>query len=117
MARRRYRLVLSPQQEARLVSWAGALRALWNAALEQRQMAWWRCGQSVGLVAQCRDLTEARAELPWLTDVPAQVAQQTLRDLDRAFARFLVGLARLRAGAPGGDKWGCDFHRGCRFAR
>ena len=94
MARRRYRLVLSAQQEARLISWAGALRALWNAALEQRQTAWRACGQSVGLAAQCRDLTEARGELPWLADVPAQVAQQTLRDLDRAFARFFVGLAR-----------------------
>jgi putative transposase len=94
VARRRYRLVLSTKQEARLVSWAGALRALWNAALEQRQMAWRLRGQSVDMVAQCRDLTEARAEFPWLADVPAQVAQQTLRDLDRAFARFFVGLAR-----------------------
>jgi putative transposase len=46
---------------------------------------------SVGLAEQCRDLTDARAEIPWLAEVPAQTAQQTLRDLDRAYASFFAG--------------------------
>lgn len=49
VAGRRYRLALTAEQDARLGAWAGALRALWNAALEQRQTAWGRCGESVGL--------------------------------------------------------------------
>jgi putative transposase len=36
-------------------------------------------------VRQCRDLTQARAELPWLADLPAQSAQQVLHHLDRAY--------------------------------
>jgi putative transposase len=92
MAGRRYRLDLSLDQRQRLERWSGALRTLWNAALEQRQTAWRRLRKSVGLTEQCEDLTEARAEIPWLRDVPAQVAQQTLRDLDGAFSHFFRGL-------------------------
>jgi putative transposase len=94
VAGRRYRLVLSDHQESRLVAWGGALRALWNAALEQRRTAWRSCGATVGYAEQCRDLTDARAELAWLCDVPAQAAQQTLRDLARAFERFFEGVGR-----------------------
>jgi putative transposase len=94
LAGRRYRLALDPAQEARLAQWSGALRALWNAALEQRRTAWRLCSASVGLAEQCRDLTAARREVPWLEDVPAQAAQQTLRDLDRAFGRFFDGHGR-----------------------
>jgi putative transposase len=91
VAGRRYRVALSREQEERLGQWAGSLRALWNAALEQRQTAWRRCGTSVGLAEQCRDLTDAREAIPWLCEVPAQAAQQTLGDLDRAFVRFFRG--------------------------
>jgi IS605 OrfB family transposase len=106
VAGRRYRLALTGQQEQRLVQWSGALRALWNAALEQRRMAWRDCAVSVGLVEQCRDLTAARAEIRWLADVPAQTAQQTLRDLDRAYSNFFTGRAafprwRTRRAAAG----------------
>lgn len=68
VAGRRYRLRLTDAQEARLGQWSGALRVLWNAALEQRQRAWRDCGVSVGLAQQCRDLTDAdddaRSEIP-----------------------------------------------------
>jgi putative transposase len=77
-----------------LAGWSGALRALWNAALEQRRVAWRECRVSVGVSEQCRDLTDARTEIRWLADVPAQTAQQTLRDLDRAFGAFFAGRSR-----------------------
>jgi IS605 OrfB family transposase len=67
---------------------------LWNAAHEQRRFAWRACGVSISFSEQCRDLTEARAAIDWLADVPAQAAQQALRDLDRAFVSFFVGQAR-----------------------
>lgn len=34
---------------------------------------------------QCAHLTQARADLDWIADLPAQCAQQVLRHLDRAF--------------------------------
>jgi putative transposase len=91
---RRYRLAPTPEQQARLVGWSGALRSLWNAALEQRRLAWRMCGVTLDYVEQSRDLTAARAAISWLADVPAQAAQQTLRDLDHAFSRYFRGLAR-----------------------
>ena len=60
-------------------------RALWNLALEQRRFAYRQRGVRLRAYDQCAHLTQARAELPWLADLPAQSAQQVLRHLDRAY--------------------------------
>ena len=54
-------------------------------ALEQRQYLYRHRGLTLRTVEQCAQLTQARAELPWLTGLPAQSAQQVLRQLDRAY--------------------------------
>jgi putative transposase len=83
-AGRRYRAYPTPAQAERLTDWGHTCRAVWNMALAQRQFAWRQHGVTIRAVRQCRDLTEARADLPWLADLPAQSAQQVLRQLDRA---------------------------------
>ncbi len=70
--------------------WTGAARFLWNLALEQRTTCRRR---GINKIVQCRDLTELRAEVDWILDLPAQVAQQVLADLDLACQRWGVGLA------------------------
>jgi transposase len=117
MAARRYRLRLTIEQDARLGQWSGALRALWNAGLEQRRTAWRDCGASVGLSEQCRDLTDARAEIEWLADVPAQTAQQTLRDLDGAFGNFFAGRAAFPRWRSRGSRAGLRFPQGVEVRR
>jgi putative transposase len=82
---RRYRAYPIPEQAARLTGWGHTCRAVWNLALAQRQFAWRQRGVTIRAVRQCRNLTEARADLPWLADLPAQSAQQILRQLDRAY--------------------------------
>jgi len=84
-AGRRYRLYPTAEQAERLTEWGHTCRAVWNLALAQRKFAWHQRGVTIRAVGQCRDLTEARAELPWLADLPAQCAQQILRQLDRAY--------------------------------
>lgn len=91
---RRYRLYLTPDQEARAAATAGACRAVFNAALEQRQSAYRLTGRSPGYTSQCRDLTDARREIEWLAEAPAQALQQSLRDLNGAFERFFAGQGR-----------------------
>jgi len=54
-------------------------------ALEQRQFAWSQRRHTLRAMEQCRHLTQARAELPWMADLPAQAAQQVLRHLDAAY--------------------------------
>jgi putative transposase len=56
--------------------------------LEQRRFAWRQRGRTVWSGEQCRHLTDARADLPWLADLPAQTAQQVLRQLDRAYCNW-----------------------------
>jgi putative transposase len=82
---RRYRAYPSPVQAGRLTGWAHSCRAVWNLALEQRRFAWRQRGRTVRSAEQCRHLTDARADLLWLGDLPAQSAQQVLRHLDHAY--------------------------------
>ncbi len=84
-AGRRHRAYPTPEQAERLTGWGHSCRAVWNLALAQRQFAWRQRGVTLRATGQCRDLTPARADLPWLADLPAQSAQQVLRQLDRAY--------------------------------
>lgn len=117
VAGRRYRLALTRVQEARVARWSGAVRALWNAALEQRRTAWRDCRASVGVSEQCRDLTDARASISWLADVPAQTAQQTLRDLDRAYTAFFAGQASVPRWRSRRSRAGLRFPQGVEVRR
>jgi hypothetical protein len=62
----RYRLPLTPEQEPVLLAHCAHARYVWNLAVEQH--AWWRPGRksAPGYLAQCRQLTTARAANPWL---------------------------------------------------
>jgi putative transposase len=82
---RRYRLYPTLGQAERLVGWRHTCRAVWNVALAQRQFVYAQRGTRLRAAGQCRHLTQARAELDWMADLPAQSAQQVLAHLDRAF--------------------------------
>jgi putative transposase len=85
----RFRLYPTSRQAERLMSWSHTCRAVWNTALAQRIWAY-RSAQRVTLraVNQCVELTEARKDNGWLRDLPAQCAQQVLRQLDEAYTNF-----------------------------
>ncbi len=84
----RYRLVPAPAQEAVLRDHCGHARYVWNLAVEQH--AHWRPGRASapGYLAQCRQLTAARAGHPWLAAGSHTVQQQALRDFARAMTAF-----------------------------
>jgi transposase len=84
----RYRLLPTPAQEAVLRDHCGNARYVWNLAVEQH--AQWRPGRTSapGYREQCRQLTEARAEYPWLAAGSQTVQQQALRDFTQAMAAF-----------------------------
>jgi IS605 OrfB family transposase len=88
---RRYRLALTAEQTAYAERVAAACRAVWNAALEQRQAAaQLNRGRTddhrryPSYASQCQELATAKATEPWLAEAPAHCLQQTLRDLDSA---------------------------------
>ena len=85
----RYRLHPTPAQQAVLRDHCGHARYVWNLAVEQHSH--WRPGRqgAPGYLEQCRQLTQARAENPWLAAGPQTVQQQALRDFAQAMAAFL----------------------------
>lgn len=57
------------------------------------QNSWWQPGRksAPGYVEHCRQLTEARAENPWLRAGSQTVQQQALRDFAQAMSNFFAG--------------------------
>jgi putative transposase len=84
----RYRLLPTPAQQAVLRDHCGHARYIWNLAGEQH--AHWRLGRKgvPGYLEQCRQLTQARAENPWLAAGSQTVQQQALRDFAQAMTAF-----------------------------
>lgn len=90
----RYRLYPTPEQAEALTQWCGCARAIYNAGLEQRKVAYRDYGVSLGYNQQgAGELTDAKAALPWLAEPHSDVLQQALRDLDRAYRNFFDGRA------------------------
>jgi putative transposase len=84
----RYRLTPTPAQQAMLRDHCGHARYVWNLAVEQH--AHWHPGRkgAPGYLEQCRQLTQARADNPWLAAGSQTVQQQALRDYAQAMAAF-----------------------------
>jgi transposase len=87
----RYRLLPTPAQQAVLRDHCAHARYVWNLAVEQHRH--WRPGRTSapGYLEQCRQLTAARAEHPWLAAGSQMVQQQALRDFAQATANHVGG--------------------------
>ena len=96
----------TPAQETVLRDHCAHARYIWNLAVEQH--AHWRPGRqsAPGYLAQCRQLTQARAEHAWLAAGSQMVQQQALRDFHHARTAFLD--PRNRARRPTWRKAGRD---------
>lgn len=85
----RYRVYPSASQVRRLGQWEGALRFLWNLAHEQRLLGLARHTKVYpSAFDQQKEMTELRAELPWLADVPRDASAELLNRLYTAWRRF-----------------------------
>ena len=94
----RFRLCPTAEQGDLFRQFAGVCRLVYNLALEQRR-DWYRqyecnIGARLNYIAQARELTMLRAEFDWIAAVSQTCQQQTLRDLDKAYANFFKGIAR-----------------------
>jgi putative transposase len=87
----RYRLEPTAAQEQILRRHCADARYVWNLAVEQHLH--WRPGRkpAPGYLEQCRQLTGARADNPWLAAGSQTVQQQALRDFDQAMRNFFAG--------------------------
>ena len=93
----KYKLKPTPEQTELFRQFAGACRAVYNAALFQREYFWRQyrrnTGFHIGYVSQAKELTALRKEFDWIAAVSQTCEQQALRDLDKAFGNFFAGIA------------------------
>lgn len=84
----KYKLDLDLKDQAFCSRIAGCKRLIYNIALQQRSTAYANQRISVSQAAQDRELTQLKKDYPFLAEVPSQVLQQGLADLQRAFVNF-----------------------------
>ena len=100
-----YRLYPTRAQEEALARILDLTRELYNAALQERRDAYKKTGKSVTVYDQMRSLGEVKVVRPEYQGVYAQVLQETLKRLDRAFQGFFRRVKR-------GEKPGYPRFRG-----
>jgi len=97
----RFRAYPSTIQEGRLDAWQHTLRALWNAATDQRvQRLRRKSGPWPTYNRQAAELTDLRRACEWHRDVPTDFSQALLRVVDSAWQDFFAkrkGLPRFKA--------------------
>jgi putative transposase len=91
----KYKLKPTPDQERALAFVVRRCRELYNAALQERREAWQKCGVTVTEAQQSAQLPAIKEVRPEYRDINAQVLQDVLARLDRAYQRFF---ARVKAG-------------------
>jgi putative transposase len=101
---RKYRLALTPEQEAQCEDFGNICRAVWNTALEQRR-EYRRRGAWMNYVPQAAELADAKREHEWLKAAPGHALQQTLKDLDKACRTHGTFKVRWRSKA----RWNPSF--------
>jgi putative transposase len=91
----KYKLVPTPEQEQALETVLWRCRELYNAGLQERKAAWEKCGVCVTFAMQSAQLPAIKEVRQEYNDINAQVLQDVLHRLDKAFAAFF---RRVQAG-------------------
>src|SRR5262245_39327493 len=95
----KYKLKPTPKQERELEHVLLLCHRLYNTALEQRKIAYARCGVSLSRYGQEAELKELRATFPEYAGIHSHVLQDVLARLDKAFQAFF---RRIHKGATPG---------------
>ena len=95
----KYKLKPTPSQDQELKHVLKLCRHIYNAAVGERREAWRKCGVSVTYYEQKAELPGIKEAMPEYGDVNAQVLQDVVLRVDRAFQAFF---RRLREGQTPG---------------
>lgn len=87
----RYRLYPTEEQSVLLNKHIGAVRFLYNLALETKQMAWAGSRVDLNRYDLQKQLKDLKNDLEWLKEVNSQSLQVALMNLDAAYLRFFKG--------------------------
>ncbi|MBP7512578.1 MAG: transposase [Bacteroidia bacterium] len=84
------KLILNKAQQARIDSWIGACRVVYNLGLEVRKEAWKNKQQQVHKFELMKQLTEIR-DIDWIKDAPIGCLQNSIERLDNSYKNFFKG--------------------------
>lgn len=86
----KFKLMPTREQEVIFSGWAGTCRFLYNLCLEHRVLSWNQYRKSFNYFDQANELKVLKLceGFEWIKDSPAQILQQSLKDLDKAFKSF-----------------------------
>ena len=103
----KYELQPNGDQQRRMRRFAGSCRFVFNKALALQELRYKQGEKKLGYAGLCKRLTEWRnnVETAWLSDAPIHPLQQSLKDLERAYAHFFAKRAdfpRFRNKGRGG---------------
>ncbi|MFT0546708.1 RNA-guided endonuclease InsQ/TnpB family protein [Allopusillimonas ginsengisoli] len=93
----KYELRPDGQQQRQIRRFAGSCRFVFNKALALQKARYEQGEKKLGYARLCKELTAWRngSETPWLKDAPVHPLQQTLKDLERAYANFFAKRAEF----------------------
>lgn len=82
----------SGDQQRNMRRFAGSCRFVFNRALALQSERYERGEKRLGYAGLCKLLVEwkAQTDTAWLAETPSQALQQTLKDLERAYANFFA---------------------------
>jgi putative transposase len=88
----KYELMPDGLQARQMRRFAGSCRFVFNKALALQKARYAQGEKKLGYAELCKRLTEWRnsADTAWLADAPVHPLQQTLNDLERAYANFFA---------------------------
>ncbi|MBW6496079.1 MAG: helix-turn-helix domain-containing protein, partial [Burkholderiaceae bacterium] len=88
----RYELMPAGEQQRQMRRFAGSCRFVFNKELALQKARYEQGEKKLGYAGLCKLLTEWRnsAQTPWLKDALTHPLQQTLKDLERAYANFFA---------------------------
>jgi len=89
----KFRLKPSDDQREQFARISGVCRLIWNVCLEQRELIYSSRRKTLNSYNQLPEVTLLRHDYDWIGDVPSQVLQQKVRDLDTAYKNFFEGHA------------------------
>jgi putative transposase len=83
-----FRIYPTSKQINVLEMWLGLCCDTYNAALDERKSAYRMAGLTLSYAQQCAELPECKEVRPELGEVPAQVLQDAVKRVDRAYDDF-----------------------------
>ncbi|AOK55334.1 cytosine methyltransferase [Burkholderia stagnalis] len=88
----KYELMPTGEQQRQMRRFAGSCRFVYNKALALQKARYEQGDKKLGYAGLCKELTAWRngAETPWLADAPVHPLQQSLKDLEHAYANFFA---------------------------